>query len=144
MIDTCVCCGSYVPEGRMICPGCEYTNKELHLKDKKTSILEYLEKYHRGKENAVHSKELERLFSLDGRGVRRKISSLRKDGYPICSGDVGYYYANNRQEINSTLDRLDDLMVGVSDTRRGLLVSAVTQPVMTIRVTIKMKGGDKK
>ena len=23
MIDTCVCCGEYVPEGRMVCPLCE-------------------------------------------------------------------------------------------------------------------------
>lgn len=22
MIDTCVCCGEYVPEGRMVCPLC--------------------------------------------------------------------------------------------------------------------------
>ena len=24
MIDTCVCCGEYVPEGRMVCPLCVY------------------------------------------------------------------------------------------------------------------------
>lgn len=24
MIDTCVCCGSVVPEGRMVCPQCEF------------------------------------------------------------------------------------------------------------------------
>ena len=22
-IDTCVCCGEYVPEGRQVCPACE-------------------------------------------------------------------------------------------------------------------------
>ena len=30
MIDNCVCCGEYVPEGRMVCPACEkkYGEKE--------------------------------------------------------------------------------------------------------------------
>ena len=28
MIDACVCCGAYVPEGRMICPQCEAKSNE--------------------------------------------------------------------------------------------------------------------
>ncbi len=30
MIDICVCCGEYVPEGKMVCPICvrKYTKKE--------------------------------------------------------------------------------------------------------------------
>lgn len=27
MTDTCVCCGAPVPEGRMLCPQCEYANE---------------------------------------------------------------------------------------------------------------------
>lgn len=44
--------------------------------DKKKAICEYLRKNHIGKENAIHSKELEKLFLLDGRNIRRKISAL--------------------------------------------------------------------
>ena len=29
MIDTCVCCGSYVPEGRQVCKKCEYAQEEI-------------------------------------------------------------------------------------------------------------------
>lgn len=92
--------------------------------------------------NAVHSAELERLFSLDDRAVRRKISALRKEGYPICSGDMGYYYAENQKDINSTVGRLNDLMTGVSDARTGLLFSRFPEPVMTVRVTVMMNGGE--
>ena len=46
--------------------------------DKKKAICEYLRKNHIGKENAIHSKELEKLFLLDGRNIRRKISALRR------------------------------------------------------------------
>lgn len=31
MDDVCVCCGEYVPEGRMVCPLCE--NKYLHKEE---------------------------------------------------------------------------------------------------------------
>ena len=55
--------------------------------DKKKAICEYLRKNHIGKENAIHSKELEKLFLLDGRNIRRKISALRQDGFPICSDE---------------------------------------------------------
>ena len=37
--------------------------------DKKKAICEYLRKNHIGKENAIHSKELEKLFLLDGRNT---------------------------------------------------------------------------
>ena len=37
--------------------------------DKKKAICEYLRKNHIGKENAIHSKELEKLFVLDGRNI---------------------------------------------------------------------------
>ena len=142
MIDTCICCGEYVPEGRMICPGCERFSGPMHVKDKKTAILENLKKYHTGKRNAVHSAELERLFSLDDRAVRRKISALRQEGYPICSGDMGYYYAESQKEINSTVGRLNDLLTGVSNARTGLLFSSVLDPVMSIEVTVNLTGGD--
>jgi hypothetical protein len=79
---------------------------------------------------------------LDDRAVRRKISALRKEGYPICSGDMGYYYAENQKDINSTVGRLNDLMTGVSDARTGLLFSRFPEPVMTVRVTVMMNGGE--
>ncbi len=142
MVDTCVMCGACVPEGRMVCPMCEHFSAKPHSKDKKSAILDHLRKHHTGKKNAVHSAELERLFSLDNRAVRRKISALRKEGYPICSGDMGYYYAENQKDINSTVGRLNDLMTGVSDARTGLLFSRFPEPVMTVRVTVMMNGGE--
>lgn len=43
--------------------------------DRKKAICEYLRQNHIGKEKAIHSKELEKLFMLDGRNIRRKISA---------------------------------------------------------------------
>lgn len=87
--------------------------------DKKTAICQYLKKYHTGGERAVYSRELQRLFSIDGRGLRRKINSLRQDGYPICSDERGYYYADTQEEINGTVCRLNQMVTKVSNARTG-------------------------
>ena len=88
--------------------------------DKKTVICEFLKDSHTGKEKAICSKELQRIFSLDG-SIRRKISKLRQEGYPICSDETGYYYADSQAEINAIVGRLNELVVSVSKARTGLL-----------------------
>ena len=108
--------------------------------DKRTAICNYLKKYHTGKENAVFSRELERLFSMDGRTLRRKISSLRQDGYPICSDETGYYYAESQKEINATICRLNTLVTKISNARTGMLYASVLsdEPVsVSIRISLK-------
>ena len=45
--------------------------------DKNAALCVYLKKYHTGKEKAVPSTELEQLFSLNGRNLRRKINRVR-------------------------------------------------------------------
>lgn len=108
--------------------------------DKRTAISNYLKKYHTGKENAVFSRELERLFSMDGRTLRRKISSLRQDGHPICSDETGYYYAESQKEINATICRLNTLVTKISNARTGMLYASVLsdEPVsVSIRISLK-------
>ena len=108
--------------------------------DKKNAICNYLRIYHIGRRNAVHSKLLEDMFELDGRNIRRKISALRQDGFPICSDESGYYYADNQEEINNTVGRLNELVTKVSNARTGLLFASVMdvgEP--TIEVTIKVR-----
>ena len=108
--------------------------------DKRTAICNYLKKYHTGKENAVFSRELERLFSMDGRTLRRKISSLRQDGHPICSDETGYYYAGSQKEINATICRLNTLVTKISNARTGMLYASVLsdEPVsVSIRISLK-------
>ena len=76
--------------------------------DKQTALCHYLRQYHTGMGKAVYGRELERLFSIDGRNLRRKISALRMEGFPICSGDTGYYFADSQEEINATVSRLNE------------------------------------
>lgn len=91
--------------------------------DKQKAILENLKQYHTGRERAVHSKDLERLFLIDRRGLQRKISNLRKAGYPICSGGSGYYYAQDQYEINTMVCKLTGCVTALSNARNGMLLA---------------------
>ena len=91
-------------------------------------------------DTAFISKELEKLFLLDGRNIRRKISALRQDGFPICSDETGYYYADNQKEINTTVCRLNELVTKVSNARTGLLYASILgENAQTVEVTIKVR-----
>ena len=72
--------------------------------DKEKEICMYLKDKHTGQEKAVFSCELERLFSMNGRTIRRIISNLRQAGYPICSNCKGYYYAKTVRLIKKLIE----------------------------------------
>ena len=108
--------------------------------DKCTAICAYLKKYHTGKERAVYSRELQRLFSLDGRNLRRKINRLRQEGYPICSDENGYYYAENQQEVNDTVCRLNQQITMISNARTGMLYASVLcAESASVQINIKIE-----
>ena len=110
--------------------------------DKKSAICMYLKNNHTGKSRAIHSRDLQRLFSIDGRTLRRKVSALRQDGYPICSDETGYYYADNQKEINDTVYRLNGLVTKVSNARTGLLFASIFPAPVNVEITVCVNGGD--
>ena len=116
------------------------TQKTGKAMDKKNEVRDYLKNNHTGEDKAVFSSELEQLFSLDGRSIRRIISELRKEGCPICSDQKGYYYAQTQQDINRTISRLNELVTGVSNSRTGLLFARVSQGQPQIEITIRIGG----
>ena len=120
-----------------VCPSCA-----THRMDKKATICAYLKEHHTGKSRAILSRDLQRLFSIDGRNLRRKISALRQDGCPICSDESGYYYADNQKEINQTVYRLNGMLTKVSNARTGLLHASIQPTPVTIEITVFMNGGD--
>lgn len=98
------------------------------MRDKRTAILEYIRNFHTGRDKAVFSRELQFIFQLDGRNIRRNISKLRQEGYPICSSENGYYYADSQAEIDSTVRRMDGLIKSVAFARTGLILSTPNCP----------------
>ena len=139
MNENAVCCGTAFKDG-MACPACE--KHYVRGLDKKAAICAYLKKSHTGKSRAIHSRDLQRLFSIDGRTLRRKISALRQDGYPICSDETGYYYADNQMEINNTVCRLNGLVTQISNARTGLLFAPIFPVPVNVEITVCVSGGE--
>ena len=139
MNENAVCCGAAFKDG-MVCPVCE--KHYVRGLDKKAAICAYLKKSHTGKSRAIHSRDLQRLFSIDGRTLRRKISALRQEGYPICSDETGYYYADNQMEINNTVCRLNGLVTQISNARTGLLFAPIFPVPVNVEITVCVSGGE--
>ncbi len=86
----------------------------------KDAIGSFLREFHVGRSKAVTSRELQCIFHLDGRSIRRSISMLRQAGVPICSDETGYYYADNTQELLNTVSRLGGMIASVIRAKTGL------------------------
>lgn len=95
------------------------------MTERDEAILDYLKKNHKGRDKAVHSRELENRFDICGRSLRRTVGRMRRNHYPICSGDNGYYFGSKQSEINETVCWLDELVINISGARTGLLKSTV-------------------
>lgn len=108
--------------------------------DRAMAICRYLHKYHTGRERAVHSNELQELFDLNPRTLRRHVNRLRQEGFPICSDETGYYYADNQQEINNTVCRLNGLLTKVSNARTGLLYASVFPVEVNVEIKVSVEG----
>ncbi|MBQ9825927.1 MAG: hypothetical protein IJM61_01935 [Firmicutes bacterium] len=91
--------------------------------NKRYLIEAFLREYHKGEERAVHSKDLEALFFISGRDLRRLISELRKEEIPICSSRNGYFYAGSQADIRKCAKMLGSLSDGVNNSRMSLLSS---------------------
>lgn len=61
----------------------------------------YLKSYHKGKRNAITARELAHWGT--GKEIRTVVHKLRLDGYPICSGQTGYYFAETAEECRETV-----------------------------------------
>ena len=89
----------------------------------------YIKEYHTGKEKAVSSAYLQNRFCISSRTVRRLVNQLRNNGSPICSGDNGYYYAADREELIASIRQMTSRIKEISKARRGLLKASGNFPV---------------
>lgn len=87
---------------------------------KGNEILNYLMDHHRSKEKAVSAVELSSMFNTTKRGIRSAVTELRKSGYPICSGNEGYWYSTEPDDLQATISRLEAQVDNMIRAVRGL------------------------
>ena len=70
------------------------------IKKKKRDLCDFLYKYHRGRDNAIITKELELALELNEKEIRSIVRKLRKEGMPIMSCKKGYFYSKIIMDYN--------------------------------------------
>lgn len=86
-----------------------------------TALCDHLKKYHRGRENAGSSRELEPAFHIEGRYLRRAVNRLRCGDCPICSDEKGYFYAVRQSEVKATVAQLTGRIGKIAAAKNGML-----------------------
>ena len=94
------------------------------MKRDENALYKYLKKHHTGGANAVICKQLQLTFRLPESAIRRYVSTLRKEGVPICSSHFGYFYPETRSEVVDTVMRFDRYRMTLSATSDHLLYAA--------------------
>lgn len=105
-------------------------------------IAEHLKEYHTGERNIVSSRELETAFQIRGPELRTVINAERGKGFPICSTDKGYFYAETEEELQRTIRQLRSRIKKIAHAERGL-TKALEQFSDSGQITFPLSGGDK-
>ena len=95
--------------------------KTKKAKNKLKNICKCLYEDHVGEENAIHCKELSRMYGTKQHNIRYFIRILRRDNVPICSSRKGYFYASSFSEIGETIDYLEKMKNGLNLTIDSLI-----------------------
>ena len=82
-------------------------------------ITEYLMK-HATKDRPICSKALASAFNMGDAGVRHLVNSARKSGDPICSNCKGYYVAQDKAELISTIESIRKRIQNMNEAVEGL------------------------
>lgn len=69
----------------------------------------------------IKSYKIQMVFNISDIVVRQIIGKLRDQGYPIGSGKNGFWYAQDANELQSTIDELTDRMAVMSRRKQMLL-----------------------
>lgn len=83
-------------------------------------IKEYLETYCTDESNAISAGELATLFNTTKRWLRLIVQDLRANRVPVCSGNSGYWYSYNEEDIEKTVRRLEAQADNLERACRGL------------------------
>ena len=105
-------------------------------------ITEHLKEYHTGERNIVSSRELETVFQIRGPELRTVINAERGKGFPICSTDKGYFYAETEEELQRTIRQLRSRIKKIAHAERGLTKALREQFFDSGQITFPLEGGD--
>ena len=82
-------------------------------------ILDFL-KSNSSNTYTISGKTIASYFNISGIRVRICVNHLRRDGFPICSNRWGYYYSEEKKDIEKTISSLRGRVASQEDAISGL------------------------
>lgn len=73
-----------------------------------------------GEHKAIKAKVITALTGINAREIRLLVHEMRINGYPVCSGNDGYFYASTSDELEKTIRRMRRQIIGTKMALSGL------------------------
>lgn len=83
-------------------------------------ITEYIQSHEFTSERPVTAPELGRVFGVHPSFIRGCVNLSRCLGMPVCSNAKGYWYSEDRSEIQATIDHLQERVEKQQNAINGL------------------------
>ena len=83
-------------------------------------LVDFLKKYHVGKQAAITASELTSAGWGNARQIRRIVHRARKSGFPVCSTGEGYFYPSGNSEKAICKKRLTNMGKGIFSVVKAL------------------------
>lgn len=101
-------------------------NNDPHRREKLAKrLIRHLKRYHMGPNKVVSSKELAKTLETEPEVIIDLVRRLRRAfQVPICSDHRGYYYAETKQNLTETADRLGRFSASVQYTEEKVRSSS--------------------
>ena len=94
-------------------------------------ILDYIRRWHRGRQRAITYKELAKVLRINERELRNVIASLVTKGEPIGASQEGYFWITSEEEYQiaraEIISRIDKLRQRLEGLERGWEARQVPQ-----------------
>ena len=94
-------------------------------------ILDYIRRWHRGRQRAITYKELAKVLRINERELRNVIASLVTKGEPIGASQEGYFWITSEEEYQiaraEIISRISKLRLRLDGLERGWEARQVPQ-----------------
>ena len=94
-------------------------------------ILNYIKRWHRGRQRAITYKELAKTLQINERELRNVIASLVTKGEPIGASQEGYFWITSNDEYQiaraEIISRIEKLRLRIDGLERGWEARQVPQ-----------------
>ncbi len=94
-------------------------------------ILDYIKRWHRGRQRAITYKELAKTLQINERELRNVIASLVTKGEPIGASQEGYFWITSKEEYqiarSEIISRIEKLRLRLDGLEKGWEARQVPQ-----------------